>query len=412
MRREQLYRQIQHWRTAAERLAILDNLAAPAAWQQLELYLGVSIRTALSEAANQLKMRGELLVLEIERSNQAPDLDYLQQRLLEYRNQYLQTETTLHFFTDAINTRTNPGIAAILRGCDVICQKSLTRVLAPFGIVTPPILTYLDKGLGASILKHGLRLWDHRTVSPAAAIKVTYHNLSRPTAIQHEAGHQLAHLLDWNTELRQTLYDGLRQDDDIIATAWSNWASEIAADAFAFVNAGYAAVAALHDVLAGSPHFVMAYNPNDPHPISYLRVLMNIEMCRTYFGAGAWDDLETYWRKTYQVNEYAFHDAQIIQQSERLLPKIVPLILSTPQRAFRGKRLIDLVNPMEVQPQALLKFAAAHSDFDRQQPTFVRQECLRLLALNGLRLATQPAHFKENTGHQEQFMLRLGANSL
>ncbi len=76
-------------------------------------------------------------------------------------------------------------------------------MLQPLGPPVPPVLTYVDRALGASILRSGLRLWDGRSISVAAAIKVTRNNLggARPTAILHEAGHQAAFTLGWNDEL-------------------------------------------------------------------------------------------------------------------------------------------------------------------------------------------------------------------
>ena len=41
--------------------------------------------------------------------------------------------------------------------------KSMAPLLQPMGKSVPPVLTYIDKGLGASILKAGLRLWDGQT---------------------------------------------------------------------------------------------------------------------------------------------------------------------------------------------------------------------------------------------------------
>ncbi|WP_198175316.1 hypothetical protein [Spirosoma telluris] len=96
----------------------------------------------------------------------------------------------------------------------------------------------------------------------------------------------MAHILDWNNELAHALRVGLRNQSGLAADEFAGWASEIAADAFAFVHTGYAAVAALHDVVAGSQAMVVQYNLGDPHPISYLRVLLGIEMCRQFFGLG------------------------------------------------------------------------------------------------------------------------------
>jgi len=116
----------------------------------------------------------------------------------------------LDFFGDAINTRTSPRMSALLRACDILAEKSMRMVLEQFGKKTPPVLSYFDKGLGASILKAGLRLWDATTINPCAAIKIVRHNLLRPTSGIHESGHQVAHQLDWNDELAGMLADSLR----------------------------------------------------------------------------------------------------------------------------------------------------------------------------------------------------------
>jgi hypothetical protein len=91
-----------------------------------------------------------------------------------------------------------------------------------------------------------------------------------------EAGHQAAHVAGWNQELASALREGL---------------DKTVADAFAFVHTGYATVAALHDVLAGEDRLVFRHIPGDPHPVSCIRVLLGIEMCRQCYGAGPWDEL-------------------------------------------------------------------------------------------------------------------------
>jgi hypothetical protein len=42
-------------------------------------------------------------------------------------------------------------------------------------------------------------------VCPVAVIKITRHNLLRPTALVHEAGHQVAHICGWSMELAAVL---------------------------------------------------------------------------------------------------------------------------------------------------------------------------------------------------------------
>ena len=48
-------------------------------------------------------------------------------------------------------------------------------------------------------------------ISPVAAIKITQHNLYRPTAIVHETGHQVAHILKWTEELEQAVNQELQE---------------------------------------------------------------------------------------------------------------------------------------------------------------------------------------------------------
>ena len=313
----------------------------------------------------------------------------------------------MHLYTDAINSRTTAYIAALMRAVDVLCMQSMQELLTRVNNTTaPPVLTYIDKGLGASILKAGLRLWDQST-SPVAVIKITQHNLFRPTAAIHETGHQVAHILDWNAELANALRTGLRSQSALAADEFAGWASEIAADAFAFVHTGYAAVAALHDVVAGSAGSVTQYNLGDPHPISYLRVLLGLEMCRQWFGLGPWDDLELSWMEFYQPKNRSSHGAQVIESCMPLLPQAVAIILKQRYRAFGQKALSEVINPMRVKPEELykLEYIAGPGLFTNHG--WIWKEALRLLALSGLKIATSERPADEYK-RQEEWMQKLG----
>src|SRR5688572_24814646 len=241
----QLTRQVAHWTRAAARLQDLDDLASSAAWNNLERYLGLSIRRHLSMVVAQLDREAVLLQAALAAAASSAYLSAVRLQLLAFRNRYTRVETTLDYFADAINTRTQPKIAGYLRACDTLAHRSIAQLLDQLGKPTPVALTYIDKGLGASILKAGLRLWDGTSLNPVAAIKITRHNLIRPTALIHEAGHQAAHIVGWTEELSSKLATYLEHAPSGVAEIWASWASEIAADAFAFVHTGYASVAAL-----------------------------------------------------------------------------------------------------------------------------------------------------------------------
>jgi hypothetical protein len=168
--------ELAHWRLAAQALADLDTAAAPEAWAALEDYLQRGIRQRLSGVVAALVQQAVAL----ERlAASGRDIGAVRAGLLTLRQRYLQAETITDFFGDAINSRTNPALRALLRGFDALAGDSMAATLTPLGLDPPPALVYVDKGLGASILRAGVRLWDQAHPSPAAAIKLTRHNLWR-----------------------------------------------------------------------------------------------------------------------------------------------------------------------------------------------------------------------------------------
>ena len=319
----QLSRQVIHWTKAARGFADLDDLASPAAWHSLERYMGLSIRRHLSTVVTQLVREGDLLQAALAAAVSPADLLTVRRQLLNFRNRYTRVEMTLVFFADAINTRTNPKISGYLKACDILAYRSMAMLLDQLGKPTPSALSYFEKGIGAAVLRANLRLWDGTGVNPVAAIKITHHNLLRNTALIHEAGHQAAAVVGWNEELASKLATGLTGAPAGVREEWASWASEIAADAFAFVHTGYAAVAALHDVLAAEDAVVLRHTPGDPHPISYIRVLLGVEMCRQFYGAGPWDDLAQAWVQLYSLQKAQGETRALLEASLPLLPRIV-----------------------------------------------------------------------------------------
>ncbi|OGF58666.1 MAG: hypothetical protein A2Y62_03940 [Candidatus Fischerbacteria bacterium RBG_13_37_8] len=406
--RGQLSCQVAHWTAAVSRLQNMEAMASAGAWNNLEQYLGVSIRQHLIEVVNHLKRQANLLYAALDAASSLSDLEAVQRQLLLFRKQYLRAETTLDFYSDAINTRTNPTITGLLKACDILAYRSMANILDQLGKKIPVVLTYLDKGLGASILKAGLRLWDLISQSPVAAIKIARHNLQRPTAIIHEAGHQVAHITSWDKELGSVLKEELKKISTDLAEVWVIWASEIAADAFAFVNTGFASVAALRTVLAGETDLVLRHIPGDPHPISYIRILLCMEMCRQSYGNGPWDELAIAWTHQYPINKAITDTESLIKTSLPLLQNIADIILHKPMQVFRSRALSSLIDPSRVSPKALEELEQTRGIALYTSMHWIWTEALRLLALTGLRTEIMPEQATELCKQQEIWMMRLG----
>jgi hypothetical protein len=402
--RTQVARQIAHWQAAVVGLQELENFASAAAWRSLEDYLGVALRRHLERAAADLAKDAGTLATGLRSATSLAELDELRVRVIRFRGRYLQVETALEFYGHAINSRTSPRLAGLLYACDLLARRSMERVLVPLKRDVPPVLTYVDKGLGASILRAGLRLWDGGSLSPAGAIKITRQNLLTPTALIHESGHQVAHIAGWNAELAAAFERELPKG---IGSDWSSWASEVAADTHAFAHTGYGSVAALHDVVSGGTT-VFRHLVGDPHPIAYLRVLLNVQLCVRWFGAGPWDDLARAWRLSYPLSDASPETRRLVEGSLPLLPRIADLCLLAPMRAFGGKPLSAIVDPRAVGPDALARLEREAGPALRTSSHWLRHEGLRLLALSSYRAATEPERAAEIAADYEDWMLRLG----
>jgi hypothetical protein len=402
--RAHLARQADHWSRAAARLTRLDDLAGPEAWGRLEQYLGVSLRRHLAGVADRVVRRGEVLRSRLGAAESATDFVGVHRELLALRRQYLRAETTLDFFADALNTRTTAAQGALLRACDTLAYRSMAGVLEPIGLETPVTLTYIDKGLGASILKAGLRLWDGGDLSPVAAIKIVRHNLERPTALVHEAGHQVAHIVGWNEELAAVIAAGLGASPPL-ARIWASWASEIAADAVAFVHTGFGSVLSLHDVVAAEPELVFRVVPGDPHPMSFLRIELGVALCRHAWGNGEWDGFSEAWRSAYPLEAVPAEQRAFIEASMSAMPLLARLTIGTPMRAFRGRSLADLVSPDRVSPAALTALERRLGPALYSSSHWVWTECLRLLAISALHAGRTTGTARPSV---EQWMLPLG----
>lgn len=402
-----LIRQVNHWLLASKRLATLEHLASGNAWQGIDHQISMLLKASLQKSVGELISTGEIIKKQLEGSDDPESLRSAKRSLIMLRDRYLKTEETIHFYTVAINSRTTARIAALLRACDILCKKSMDELLEPLGKASPPVFTYVDKGVGASILKAGLRLWNGN-ISPVAAIKITQHNLFRPTAIIHETGHQVAHILNWNNELADKLNISLSSKSPVAGAAFASWASEIAADAFAFVHAGYASVAALHDVVSGSPQSVFAYRLNDPHPISYIRVLMNIAMCRQCYGPGPWDKLEVSFKNDYDINLVDFSSLGLIRHCIPLIEDAVNLILNFPFNAFGQRPLAKIIQPEKVSPRALNELEKKAGPALFTSHAWIWNESIRLLALNGYQIGTGIGDMEILYRQQEDWMVKLG----
>jgi len=401
--------EIAHWLLAAQGLADLDDAAAPEAWAGLETYLrrGLRDRMAGMVAALVQEARG----LQRLAANGA-DPAATRAGVLRLRQRYLQAETVLDFYGDAINSRSNPALRGLLRGLDTLAGDSMAAILGPLGIEAPPALVYVDKGLGASILRAGIRLWDHAHPSPAAAIKLTRHNLSHPTAILHETGHQVAHLTGWTGELADALHDALVPRSADVARLWRSWAGEVAADVHAFALAGWAPVFALSTVVDGTTEEVFRIRYGDPHPFGWIRVLFNAALCRSWYGGGPWDDVARAWWQRHPIARADPDTRLVARVSVDALADLVEVCTRRPMRALRGAPLSAVVDPRAAAPDRLRDLQRQAGGTLLTSSYLRRRHSLQLFALLSTRAVLDPANAEAHRGRLRAWLRDVGADAV
>jgi hypothetical protein len=385
-----LARQVAHWRAAARTFRDAEEFASMEAWRAVERDIGAPLRQQMHEVVEELIRFGEATEEAIRAARRDPGLlSKAAGAVQRFRRRYIQVDTTLDFLGDAVNSRTSPRLRAALANLDRLALNSMAPVLERARMPVPRALVYQDKGTGASILRAGVRLWAPGAVMPVAAIKIVRHNLYRPTSLFHETGHQVAHLTQWNPAMRSAIARALANDSEL-AAMWTPWASEIAADVYAFLHTGYASVAALYDVV-GDAETILHWPMGDPHPIGWLRTLLGCAFSRICFGAnGPWRALEQAMTAHYPASRADPTLQPLLNRSWAAIDRIASACLNAPVPALGGRPMVDVLDPARVSPTALSELERAAGAALWTSSHWRHAEGIRIVALAGLREAERP----------------------
>lgn len=385
-----LRRQVAHWLASARTFRDAEEFASLEAWRSVERQIGTPLRQQIHAIVEELITMGEATAALVERACADPELTERAAKAVQgFRRRYVQVDTTLDFLGDAVNSRTSPVLRAALTTLDRLAVASMTPALARAGRPVPQVLVYQDKGLGASILRAGVRLWTPGAVMPVAAIKIVRHNLYRPTSLFHESGHQVAFLTDWTDSARDAIAAALAGDPQL-AEMWTPWASEIVADVFAFLHTGYASIAALYDVV-GDAATILRWPIGDPHPVGWLRAALGCEWSRLCFGAeGPWNALQRAMMSHYPIASASPPLRPLLERSLRAMPAIARACLEAPVPALGGAAMTTVHDPARVSPAALAELERAAGPSLWTSPHWREAEGIRIVALAGLREAERP----------------------
>jgi hypothetical protein len=276
-----------------------------------------------------------------------------QRRFALVRLRFNRVLAHFEMFSDALLQRCEHDHGTLLRGLDVLASDALA--LATPHLQPVPLITYLDRGIGAAIRKARTRL-PGGGENPVAIIRVPRERMVGSgigASIVHEVGHQVAASLDLLKSLREALRaQQAATEDGNLWRVWERWISEIFADLWAVGALGISGTLGLIQVVSLPRAFVFNVRLDDPHPVPWIRVHLSCAIGEALYPHPQWDILRNLWNGLYPFDA-ADRYSELVRALHAHAPKFVTMLLEQRPPACGGKCLRDLVPAAGRQPARL-----------------------------------------------------------
>lgn len=360
-----------HWTSAAHHLlaqeayALLDRLKrlrpfalitpmVPAAGISLQAFR--AIETYLAIERRKLRSLGEGYLHWLRGPGQGAPPSEAQRRFTFMRLRFQAVLTQVDIFADVLNQRSEHDTGVWLAGLDAVAEDVL-RLPGDY-YPSPPVICYLDRGMGAAIRRARTRLPGGGR-NPVAIVRIPRERMigsGIASSLAHEVGHQAIALLDLAASLRRVVkgLQLIRGPWRIAWAAWERWLTEILADFWAVARVGIAAPLGLLAVVSLPRAFVFRTNLEDPHPSPYLRVKLSCQMGAQLYPHPQWQRLIRIWESFYPVTGLDPGRRHFFALLEKTIPALAALVAHHRPPALRGRSLLEVLQVADRTPARLL----------------------------------------------------------
>ena len=290
-----------------------------------------------------------------------------QRRFTLLRLKFNAVLTQFDLFNDVISQRSEHDAGVWLSGLDVVAIEALQL---PGVYETPPLMCYLDRGIGAAIRRARTRL-PGGGESPVAIIRVPRERMvgsGIAASLIHEVGHQASALLDLGTSLRPLL-QGMQRNGGTAWRLFERWINEILSDFWSCARLGVAATLGLMSVVSLPRPFMFRLSLDDPHPVPWLRVRLSCAMGMALFPHPQWQRLARLWSDYYPLDGLDGPRRRLFAEVLAAMPGFVGLLVNHRPPALRGRSLREALGVAERQPARL---DAQYSVWQRQPAAMYR----------------------------------------
>ena len=300
-----------------------------------------------------------------------------QRRFSLLRLKFNAVLTQFDMFNAVITQRSEHEIGVWMSGLDILCADALALPGRYYEV--PPIICYLDRGVGAAIRRARTRL-PGGGANPVSIIRVPRERMvgsGIASSLVHEVGHQAAALLDLVASLRPVLR-GMQRGASGERQAWmlwERWISEIVADFWSVARVGIGSTYGLIGVVSLPRPFVFRLSTDDPHPVPWFRVRLSCAIGDALYPHPQWAQLAALWETLYPRDGLDPERQEIFARLDASLPGFVALLAHHRPKLLAGRTLAEVLEVDKRQPAQLANlFAAWNRDpggMYRAAPTLV-----------------------------------------
>lgn len=307
--------------------------------------------------------------------------DDAQRRFTFLRLQFNAVISQFDMFNDAITQRSENESGVWLAGLDIVAADALSL---PGYFEPPPLLCYLDRGVGAAIRRARTRL-PGGGENPVALIRVPRERMigsGVASSLVHEVGHQAAALLDLVPSLRAAMKS--RSVEDGPWKSWDRWISEIVADFWSVARVGVTSTMGLIGVVSLPRAFIFRANEDDPHPMPWIRVHISAAIGQALYPHPQWRMVASLWESFYPVKGLDEETLQLVSSLKESIPELVRFLVRHHPPSLQGRSLGEVMNTESRQPAQLSALLTAWEA--RPEQLYRAPPCLVLAAMGQGRL--------------------------
>lgn len=357
-----------HWMLDQEARALLARLARVkpfvlSAPMVLAASLLPAAQTAierfLAKGRRELKERVEGFLSWLHGEGRQASAEDVQRRFVFLKLRFNAVLSQLELFHQVIGQRSESEQGVWLSGLDTVAADALAL---PEYYEAPPVICYLDRGIGGAIRRARTRM-PGGGENPVAVIRVPRERMigsGIASSLIHETGHQAAALLGLVPSLEQVLRAKQQGARDFTPWhLWERWISEIVSDFWSVARVGVVSTLGLIGVVSLPRPFVFRINVDDPHPTPWIRVKLSCAIGDGLYPHPQWQRVARLWESYYPTAGLDDERQNLLARLQESLPEFVATLIGHRPKALRGRSLREAMNVEQRTPGRLTELFAA-----------------------------------------------------